>query len=111
MPDLPSDKATFLLETLWLSGEKLLFAHTLPQIHTLRKSKLRTVQALGFQDSELSCCRLVPTAPRVLTPPRHPEIAQGATTAEVGGCCGALTRSRVVCVMKGRLFRRRGLHH
>lgn len=28
-PDLPGDKATFLLETRWLSDEKLLFVHTL----------------------------------------------------------------------------------
>jgi hypothetical protein len=39
-----------------------------------------------------------------LTAPRHPEIVQDATAAEVGVCCGALIVHGMVCVTKGGLF-------
>lgn len=111
--DLPSDEATFLLEMLWLSGEKPLFPH-IPSPNThLKRKKAEDSSGTGLLVilNSAGCCRLVPTAPRVLTVPRHPEIVQDATVADVGVCWGALTWSRVVCVTKGRLFCRWDLPH
>lgn len=46
---LPGDEATFLLEMPWLSGEKLLFAHTPSPDTPLKKKKAAGAQSPGSQ--------------------------------------------------------------